>query len=441
MKKGQWGRVITVLLLSILWLVLPVQSQQPASPVYVLPVKGTVDGGMSVFINKSYAEAEENNAAAVILEIDTPGGFVWSAKNIRDTIHRSPVPTIAFVQEGAISAGVLIAIVSETLVMAPGSTMGAAEPQIGGQRADPKTLSYWVGQLEAAAEETGRDELVARAMADADVEIPGLVARGELLTLTPKKALELGMIDNILPDRQSVLEEYGLADNPIIEKAPAFGEFFASWITHPYVSTILLTLGIAGLVLEIFTVGFGIPGTIGLAALSLYFAGHIFVGLTGFEAVLLFILGVVLLAVEAIFIPGFGLAGLGGIAALTASVIIASPSVGQGVTSLVIAIIGTVVLLAVSIKFLPTRRVWKRLVLGDRQLREEGYNAPQTELRKLVGLEGTAITPLRPAGAVQIGDNRVDVVTNGSFIPSGSNVKVIKVEGTRVVVELKKQEQ
>ncbi len=411
----------------------PTQAQE-TSPVYIVPVKGTIDGGTQTFINRAYDEAVENNAAVVLLEIDTPGGLVWSAVEIRNTIHRSEIPTIAFVEEGAISAGALIALVSETLIMAPGSTMGAAEPQLGGELADAKTLSYWVGQLEAAAEENGRDQLVARAMADAELEIPGVINKGELLTLTPQRALELGMIDGILPSRQEVLEEYGYADNPIVELEPEFAELFVRWITNPYVSTILLTIGIAGLVLEIFTIGFGIAGTIGLASLSLYFMGHILGGITGVEAILLFILGIVLLAVEVLIIPGFGVAGIGGVIALIAGIIITAPTLNHGITSLVVAIIGTGILLAISVKFLPTRNVWKRLILGDRQVTEEGYNAPTIELRDLIGLEGVALTPLRPSGAVKIGDKRIDVVTEGGFIPSGSLVKVIKVEGTRVIV-------
>ncbi|KUO51430.1 MAG: hypothetical protein APF76_13755 [Desulfitibacter sp. BRH_c19] len=428
--KVGWVLCVILILISSF----PILAQE-TSPVYIVPVKGTIDGGTQTFINRAYDEAAENNAAVVLLEIDTPGGLVWSAVEIRNTIHRSQIPTIAYVEEGAISAGALIALVSDTLVMAPGSTMGAAEPQVGGELADAKTLSYWVGQLEAAAEENGRDELIARAMADAELEIPGVVEKGELLTLTPQRALELGMIDDILPSRQDVLEQYGYADNPTVELEPEFAELFVRWITNPYFSTFLLTIGIAGLVLEIFTVGFGVAGTIGLASLSLYFMGHILAGITGFEAVLLFILGVILLAVEALIIPGFGLAGIGGVIALIAGIIIASPTVNHGVTSLVVAIIGTGILLAISVKFLPTRNVWKRLILGDRQVSEEGYNAPTIELKDLIGLEGVALSPLRPSGAVKIGDKRVDVVTEGGFIPSGSTVKIIRVEGTRVIVD------
>jgi membrane-bound serine protease (ClpP class) len=234
------------------------------SPVYILPVKSTIDGGTLAFFERSYAQAQDNDAAAIVLEIDTPGGAVWAAVKIRNVIHKSPVPTIAFVEEGAISAGTLLALVSETIVMAPGSTMGAAEPQLGGQRADAKSVSYWVGQLETAAEENGRDELVARAMADADFELPGIVKKGEILTLTPNKALELGMIDAILASRQEVLQEYGLSGNPIVEMQPEFAEHFVRIVTNPYVSTALLTIGLVGLILEVFTPGFGVFGITGL---------------------------------------------------------------------------------------------------------------------------------------------------------------------------------
>ena len=412
----------------------PVHTQQ-ASPVYIVPVTGTVDAGMLTFINRAFAEAEANNAAAVVLEINTPGGFVWAVVEIRDTIQASNIPVIAFVEGGAISAGALIALISDELVMAPASTMGAAEPQRGGERADAKTLSFWVGQLEAAAEANGRDPLIARAMADSSLVIPGVTEEGELLTLTPNRALELGMIDHVLPNRQAVLDEYDLTENPIIELEPEFGEAFVRWVTNPVVSTVLLTLGLAGLVVEMFTPGFGVPGTIGLAALSLYFAGHIIGGLTGAWVILLFILGVMLLAIEALILPGFGVAGIAGIAALAAGIIVASPTPNQGITSLVIALIGSGVLIGLSIKFLPTRARWKKLILGDSLSTEEGYNATPVELREFLGQEGVALTPLRPAGTVRIGDQRVDVVTQGGFIVTGTKVKVVKVEGTRVVVE------
>lgn len=402
--------------------------------VYVVPVERVIDRGLASFVKRSYAEAEANGVKAVILEIDTPGGYINDALAIRDTINHSSVSTIAFVRGGAISAGALIALVADTLVMAPGTTIGAAEPRLGNKKADEKTVSYWAAQLAAAAEEHNRNPKVAAAMADADIEIPNLVEKGKLLTLTDKKAKELGMIDAILASREEVLSEYGLNGAQVVELNPSLAEQLARWITSPLVSSLLLTLGLAGLVIEIFTIGFGIAGTIGLLSLGLYFAGHMLAGLTGWEAILLFLLGLILLAVEALVIPGFGVAGIGGIAALVVSIVLASPSLEHAVMSLVMALVGTIVLLFLSIKLLPTRNVWHRLILGIKQKRDEGYMAPRDTLKQLEGSAGVSITPLRPAGAAEVNGERIDVVSDGGFIPPNTKVKVVKVEGTRVVV-------
>jgi len=188
-----------------------------------------------------------------------------------------------------------------------------------------------------------------------------------------------------------------------------------------------------------FTPGFGIPGGLGLVSLALYFGGHIIAGLTGWEAVLLFLLGLILLAVEILVLPGFGIAGTGGLAALVISIVLAAPSTQQAITSLVVAILGTGLLVGLSFKFLPTRRVWRRLVLNDKQDSWAGYVAPETSLAGYVGQYGKTITPLRPAGAVELASGeRLDVVTDGSFIPRGTPVKVVKVEGARVVVRPEK---
>ncbi|GAW91279.1 NfeD family protein [Calderihabitans maritimus] len=407
----------------------------PKNLIYVVPVRGTIDSGLARFMERAFLEAEQAQAAAVLLEIDTPGGRIDAALKIRDVIEDSPLETIAFVTGGAISAGSLVALSADHLIMQPGATIGDAEPRIGTAKADEKVISYWAAQLAAAAEKHGRNPQVAAAMADADITIPGVIDRGKLLTLTATRARELGIADAVLPDRQAVLKQFNLQDGQLVELNLSDAERLARWVTNPLVSTILLTVGLAGLVIEIFTVGFGIPGTIGLISLALYFGGHILAGLTGWEAVVLLIVGLVLLAMEITVIPGFGFAGLGGIAALAASILLAAPSPQQGLLSLLIALAGTVVLLVLSLRFLPTRRVWNRLILATKQDKTTGYVAPSAELSNYLGLTGRSVTPLRPAGIMELPDgNRLDVVAEGSFIPPNTTVKVVKVEGSRVIV-------
>jgi len=402
--------------------------------VYVAQVEGTIDDGLLNYLERSYQEAEEAGSDLVLLEIDTPGGLVESAVNIFELIAGSPVPTAAFVKGEAISAGSLIALTAKPLYLAPSATMGAAEPHIGTEVADEKTQSYWESKLRNAAELHGRDKQIAAAFADQGIAIPGVVAEGELLTLTAREAVELGMADGIAANRQEVLEKLGAAGAQIIEANLTSSEKMVRWITSPFVSPVLLMVGIAGLVIEAFTMGFGVFGAVGLIALVLYFSGHILAGLAAWWVVLLFLVGLILLAVEAFVVPGFGIPGVLGLAAMISGVFLTYPTAEQAIISLVFAILGAIVLVLLSVRVLPTRKLWQRLILNTSLGTAEGYLAPKEELEDLLGKEGVALSILRPAGSAEIDGERVDVVTEGGFIPKGAKIKVVNVESTRVVV-------
>lgn len=431
-RKGYGILLLTVFVLVGMLRPLPAA---PAEKVYIVPITGIIDKGLANYVDRVYQEADTSGADRVILEIDTPGGLIEQAVRIRKIIDNAQTPTVAYVTGGAISAGALLALTAQDLVMAPGTTIGAAEPRLGNmEKADEKTVSYWSTELAGAAEKNGRNTEVARAMADVDIAIPGLVEKGKLLTLTAQQALQWGMCDRIIPTRSELLQAYDLQDAEVLETAAKPAESLARWLTNPYVSSVLLTLGLAGLVIEVFTLGFGMAGIVGVVALALYFGGSMLAGITGWEAILLFILGIILLLIEVLVIPGFGLTGVGGLVAIIVSVFLAAPSGDQAVISLVIAILGTIVLLILSARFLPTRKVWNRLILGTRQENATGYVAPQQSLNDLQDQEGITLTPLRPAGAAEISGQRVDVVTEGGYIPAQTPIKVVKIEGTRVIV-------
>jgi len=422
-----WGLLIC---LSLVW---PAEAQ--ASVVYHARLSGTVEGGMAAFVERVCREAEENRADLLLLEIDTYGGRIDSAIAIKERILACQVPTASFVSGKAISAGALIALAGEKVVMAPGTTIGAAEPRLGEEKADEKIVSMWSKELASTAEARGRDGQIAAAMADADIAIPDLVEKGKLLTLSRDQALQYGMADGGAASRSEALTFLGYPDAQVVELVPSTAETISGWVTHPYVAPILLTVGIVGILLEIFTVGFGLAGTVGLLAFALFFGGHILAGFSGWWAVLLFLLGIILLLVEALLLPGFGFAGAGGIAAVLASIVLASSSMEQALYSLVAALLASTVLLALSFRFLKTRRLWQRLILGDRQDNSQGYVAQAGDLGRFLDRTGTAVSPLRPAGVAEIDGERVDVVTEGDFILAGSPVRVVQVEGVRVVVK------
>ncbi len=397
--------------------------------VWVVPLTGTIDLGLASFVRRAVDDAIDANAAAILVEVNTFGGRVDAATEIRDALIGAGIPTIAFVRERAWSAGALITLACDWIWMAPGASVGAAEPR----PADPKTISALRAEFEAMAERRGRPAQFAAAMVDANVEIEGVSAAGEILTLSAGKAQEHGIADGIASSRSDVLQSIGLDRNAPQHASLNWGERVARFLTDPVVSQILLTLGFLGLLAEVTAPGWGIPGIAGVAALGLFFGGRYFIGLVGWEVMGLFVLGLFLLILELFVVTGFGFAGLGGLAALFASLYLAF-----GDAELAVRSIGTTILttgVGAYILWRSGRRfgVWRRLILSSKLSTEQGYVAPQ-DLKRHEGQEGRTLTALRPAGAILIGDDRIDAVSEGSYVESGKPVVVVRVEGTRVVV-------
>ncbi|NPV26854.1 MAG: nodulation protein NfeD [Firmicutes bacterium] len=441
-KKSQKALLYVVIALVIisflLTMVLPLWSR-PGGLVYVIPVNDEINPGIARFIARGYQQAIQNKANWVILELNTPGGRIDSALKIRDIILESPVPTVVYVTpHRALSAGALITLAGKKVAMTPGTTIGAAEPIIltagGYQRADEKIISAWTAEMVETARTNGRNPQIAAAMADPNVEIPGLVEKGKLLTLGAEQAQSLGIADWLVSDRVTLLRQLEASEFETVTLQPSVAETLAGWVTGPVVGPLLLTVGLAGLVLEFFTLGWGVAGTIGLLSLGLYFGGHLLAGLAGWESVILFIGGVILLLLEILVIPGVGITGLAGVVAIVASIFLAAGSATEALFSLGVALVGTLVVLIVGWCVMKKRNLWSRLILGTRQENAAGYVAPRRELSQYLGKTGVTLSILRPAGVAEIEGVRLDVVTEGGFIPPKTSVRVVQVEGTRVVV-------
>jgi membrane-bound serine protease (ClpP class) len=420
-----------------------VQSTRPI--VYAVPIEGIIDLGLAPFLARTIREAKQAGAAAVVLDINTFGGRVDAAVAMRDTLVDSPVRTVAYVHPRAISAGALIALASETIVMASGGTIGAATPVVGGtgppKAADEKTVSYMRKEFGATAERRNRPALFAEAMVDADVEIAGVVDKGKLLTLTTGEALEHKMAEYSADTLTAALEAAGLADAEVRLASQTWAETLVRFLTNPIVSSLLMTVGMLGILVEIRTPGFAVPGTVGVLFLGLFFWGQWLVQLAGWEELLLVVLGVVLFGLEMFVIPGFGVAGIAGIAALVAGLGMAL--VGAGATgAVIIGALGRVaisILLAlggglVLLRFLPHLPFGRRLVLETEMRAEAGYSSEPAADHQALGRTGTALSPLRPSGLAELDGARVDVVSDGGFIDAGAAVEVIRVEGNRIVV-------
>jgi membrane-bound serine protease (ClpP class) len=407
----------------------------------IVPIERVIDGGLAAFVHRSVDMAVDEDAEGIIFHIDTPGGRVDSAVDIKDTILNAEVPTIAFIDKNAISAGSLISLACDSIYMSVGASIGAATAvDLQGKKASEKVISYFRAQMRATAEANGRRADIAEAMVDEEIEIEGVSEKDKLLTLTYTEALKFDISDGTVDSIEGVLSRLGKADAEVIQVKPNWAENIVRMLTHPVVSSLLMSLGFLGLIIEIKTPGWGIGGTIALIALALFFGSHYIVRLAGMEEMLLFAAGLVLLTLEIFIIPGFGVAGIGGIACIIISLYLSLigrlPQAGDLLSAaytisaaFIITLIGTILL----VRLLPHTTLYRKLVLATTESSQEGYTSAET-LLELIGTRGITLSDLRPAGKADINGRRMDVVTDGEYIEKNAHVVVSEVHGSRIVV-------
>jgi len=427
---------------------------QDTDAVWILPIDTEITPATAQFVASRIELASQERPLALLLRIDTPGGRVDSMQRIVDAIlNDARVPVLAVVRN-AFSAGALIAMSAEQLAMLPGASIGAALPitvGVGGASAvDEKFNSAVRGQFRSVAEARGRNAAVAEAMVDPSREIPGLSARGELVTLSADEAVDNGIADLVASDLDDALRAFGYGGVRTVTLQRNLTERIGTLLAGPIVAGVLLVIGLGGLVIEFFSPGFGIPGAIGVIALALFATSAFVATPAGIVDVLLILGGLLLLALEAFVIPGFGVAGVLGLAAIVAAVIRIFQD--DAVTVLATAAIGGGVLLGFLLWLLPNTGLGRQLTLSERiggGMAGAGASsgtgssavALDPERAKLVadrsdllGQRGRALSDLRPAGVARFGSERVDVVSDGDYVAAGKDLIVLRVEGNRVVV-------
>ncbi|MDE0638467.1 MAG: hypothetical protein OXI43_21710 [Candidatus Poribacteria bacterium] len=486
-------------------------SAEDTALVYVIDIRTEIGGGVSTYIKKGVQKAEQANADAIIFDVDTPGGKVDSAVKIIRSIQETQIPTIAFVNRQAISAGAMISAACDQIVMTSGATIGDSAPidSQGSEEVGEKIIAYIRGTIRSTAERQDRNPDIAEAMVDkrlflvrlengdiiklrpeeyyseqeAGTQMQVLCGTGELLNLTTRQALEYGFVDTQAENLSELLAQYriveidqdyrpdnkdsviaALTQNNALDKQKELGAnrvtFIKSlanakvekfvvtladrtvfFLTSPYISALLLSLGGLGLLVEIRTPGFGIPGFLGLLFIGLFFGGHMLnevpnAGILG----LLFIVGLALIILEVFVIPGFGVAGILGLILMLVSVFYIffqnTDDVNTALLWLSVSIILTSVLAIVATIFLPKSAPFQRFALSTVMSTDQGYHsAGAQDFQSFIGKTGVALTPLRPAGTARIDNKRLDVVTVGDFIAQNTRVKVLEVEGSKISVE------
>jgi membrane-bound serine protease (ClpP class) len=411
--------------------------------VYHIRIEGTIDLGLPPYIERIVNQATDAEAEAIILEINTFGGRLDAATQIKDILLNTDIKTIAFINKRAISAGALISLSCKVITMVPGSSIGAATVvDQSGEKASEKVISYFRAEMGATAEKNDRNRLIAEGMVDEDVEIEGLSEKGKLITLTTEDAITWEIADYVVDDLDALLDSTNYKEENLVYSKINWAERVVRFFTDPMVSSLLISLGLLGLFFEIKSPGWGVPGTLGLLFLALFFGSHYIVNLANIIEIVLFICGVGLLLLEIFVIPGFGVAGIGGIVLMMAGLYlslvgqlkqVSSSDLSTAAAYLSLSFIITFSGVIVILKLFPKTPFWKRISLQESQHKDEGYVASR-DYSKYLGKLGRALSPLRPAGIGLFEGERLDVVSDGDFIDKDIPIEIIRIDGYRLIV-------
>jgi membrane-bound serine protease (ClpP class) len=432
--------------------------------VVVVPLRGEVAPSLLAFLRRAVKTAESDEASAIIFEMNTYGGRLDTAADIVNALNQTKIPTYTFINTNAGSAGALIAIATQHIYMAPVSAIGAAAPILPTGEdlpatAKEKTISYWSALIRGSAIKNGHNPDVAEAFMNKDKEVKigdrVVHPKGTILTLNAQEATERindkplfaeGIVDSIA----EATKKAGLKGN-IAAIEPTGFEPIACWITA--LAPLLLLGGILGAYLEFKIPGVMWPGIISAICFTLFFLGHYLAGLAGWEVVAFFILGIVLVLIEILFFAHTTIIfGVLGVFLMLTSLLwtMVDRYPGQNffptgkmlavpLLNMFIAIVGSVVVIALLARYLPRTSFYRRFALIDSNPPGPSLaGAPRqfvTALALSPGMQGTAITILRPSGKARFAEHLVDVVTEGEFIAPQTPVTVIQTDGMRVIVK------
>ncbi len=441
---------------SVLWIGMMIclfisgTSQEKVRPrVLHLVVDDVIDPRTNRYTELGLDKAVEMEADYVILELDTYGGALNDADDIRTRILEFDIPIYAFINKDAASAGALISIACDSIYMAKGSSIGAATVVTGdGQAAPDKYQSYMRSIMRSTAEAKGRNPKIAEGMVDEDIEVDSIATEGKVITFSVSEAMKHGFCEAQVEDIEDIMLRSGVESYDVERFDLGPSEKIISFFLNPFVSGILIMVIIGGIWFELQTPGVGFPIAASVLALILYLVPYYMNGLAENWEIALFIAGFILIALEVFVIPGFGIAGVLGIASVTSSLIlimlnndmldfsfVKGSDAFVAILTTFAAITGAIALLFILGVRLTSSKVFERVALVDEQGKDAGYTSSTYKKDKLVGKEGTAFTILRPSGRVMINDEMYDAYTRGEYIAEGELIKVISDEGTSLKVK------
>lgn len=408
------------------------------------------------YLQAGMDEARQSDADGVIIHLNTYGGTVVHADSMRTLLLNSDIPTYAYIENNAASAGALIAIACDSIYMQHGARIGAATVvNETGEAMPDKYQSYMRATMRATAEAQGRDTtitaagdtivswhrdpLIAEAMVDQRIVVPQLSDSGQVLTFTANEALENNYCEAVVNNlEEAITEQLGIEQYTITQYNPSLYDKIAGFLTNPALQALMVTLIIGGIFFELKTPGIGLPSAVALIATVLYFVPLFIGGTAESWEVLAFVVGIILLIIELFVIPGFGAAGISGIIFILGALILAALNnivfdftfvTGDDVSRSILTVLAGLVLAVVILIYIShrigSRGMLYRFALHAEQKNEQGYVGVDTALSTLVGSQGTTLTRMAPSGKVEVNGEVYDAVSlHGRFIEAHTTVMI-----------------
>jgi len=427
-----------------------------ADAVYRVPIEGTIDLGLPPFIQRMIDKAESENATAIIFDINTFGGRVDAATQIKDAILGSDITTIAFINRRAISAGALISLSCEKIYMTGGGLIGAATAvDMSGKKGSEKVISFMREEMASTAEKRGRNKEIARGMVDEELNFSHLVINGDsisvndiegrkdgkLISLTTEQAIKYGIADGTAESIEALMDTLSYGSLEVKESSENWSESIVRFLTNPVVASLLTTFGFLGILFELQSPGWGIPGFVGLTCLILSLSVSYIAQLATMSDMIFILTGLSLILLEMLVIPGFGIVGIGGIGfmlyglylLLLPEVPVGEEILGQAMDGFLIGLVGAIIGIVLLGKLMIRSKFWEQLTAPSSQKKDQGFSNTQG-WEDLQGQLAITDTDLHPSGWINIDDQRIFVLSEGGFIEKGKKVTILSVDGNRVLV-------
>ena len=410
-------------------------------------IKANIDPRTNRYTKLLLEEGEKNQYDIIIIEMDTYGGAVNDADDIRTRILDYDKPIYVWVNKDAASAGALISIACDSIYMSSGASIGAATVVTGdGEQAPDKYQSYMRSIMRSTAEAKGRNPKIAEGMVDEDLQVDSVSQEGKVITFSTNEAIKFGFCDAELNSVEEILERQNIEEYEITSFNLSSTENIISLFLNPFVSGILLLLIFGGLYFELQSPGIGFPIIASVTALLLYLIPYYLNGVAENWEIILLFFGIILIAVEVFIIPGFGVFGLLGLFTSISSLILIMLNndlfdftfvVSSDIVSASLSVLISIFLLGIIILFggikLTDTDAFKKIALEEIQDSKKGYISSKYP-KEIVGKTGKSFTVLRPSGKVIIDDSIYDATSSDGFIEKDSKVKVVGNEGSALKV-------